>query len=57
MDKKPRELSPEEFEALDFEAVRCTTCTPCCMSHVHFMYGGKVLWACQTKIEQRKERA
>ena len=53
----PRELTDDEFAALDFERVRCTTCTPCCMAHVHFLYQGKVIWACQRKLEARREGA
>lgn len=52
----PDSLTREEFEALDFESIRCIGCTPCCMSHVHFIYEGKVLWACQTKLERRQAK-
>lgn len=49
----PRELTNEQYASLNFAAVRCTGCTPCCMSHTHFLYQGKVLWACQTKLERQ----
>lgn len=55
--EKPKELTREEYEALCFDEVRCTGCTPCCMSHVHTLYDGRVLWACQTKIERREREA
>lgn len=55
MAKMPRSLTRDEFEALDYEAVRCTSCTPCCMSHVHFLYEGDVLWACQGKLQARND--
>ena len=34
----PRELSEEEFAALDLNRFRCTQCTPCCTYHAHFLY-------------------
>lgn len=52
-----KELTEKEFAALNFDAVRCTGCTPCCMGHTHFLYDKKVLWACQTKLERSKDAA
>ncbi len=49
-----RQLTDEELASLDFEAVRCTTCTPLCLGHVHFIYRDEVLWACHPKLEKRK---
>lgn len=46
----PRELSEEEFAALDLNRFRCTQCTPCCTYHAHFLYRGEILWACSVKL-------
>ena len=51
----PKQLSDEEFEALDLDAIRCTGCTPCCMGHVHFLHDNSVIWACQTKLERTRQ--
>lgn len=48
----PRELTDDEFAALDLAQTRCTGCTPCCTGHAHFLYRGKVVWACQTKLKR-----
>lgn len=52
----PREISDQELADLDFENTKCTTCTPCCMNHAHFLHNGKVLWVCQTKLKKRAEQ-
>lgn len=58
MSPKPLpQLTDQEYEALDFEAVRCNSCTPLCMNHVHFLYRDEVLWACHTKLRRQKQDA
>lgn len=51
-----RELTREEYERLGFDEVRCTGCTPCCVSHAHFLYQKRVLWACQHKLKKRMDQ-
>lgn len=50
------QLDDEQLAALDLDAVRCTGCTPCCMSHMHFLHDGAVLWACQEKLRRREKK-
>lgn len=49
----PHTLTDEEFAALRFDEVRCTTCTPLCTKHMHYLYRDTVLWACQEKLRKR----
>lgn len=51
-----RELTREEYTRLNFDEVRCTGCTPCCVSHAHFLYEKRVLWACQHKLKKRMDQ-